>query len=393
MSKLTPELDSKATPLFWLFILSAAVYFLQGIEGLPALAVSLWAKETLHMKDFEVQRLLSWITIAWLIKPIWGFLSDSYLTKKRWIYISLVSGGILCALLGLLNCQSLGMLVVLMAILNWTISVRDVANDGIACVAGKAANVTGKFQAIQWGAINVAAVVATLGGGLVATHLNYRIGYLLLIPLILPMFFILRRVKEKYCETTKPQRKDYSLLLNKQFLIVALFLFLYKTAPSFAVSLFYMERDIFKWSPMMISYLGTFVILLELIGAWLYYKYCRVMPIRKILTFSILLGVPITLAYLYFTPFTAWLYGALFGTVGMIIHLCCMDFMARKSLTGLESTSFAALCSVSNFAGWCSLQLGSYTLQWWGVSTTIIISAFMGLIALPLLKFIKWEEK
>lgn len=379
--------------MFWFFILSAAVYFLQGIEGLPSLAVSLWAKNTLHLPAYQAQRILSYATLAWLVKPLWGFFIDSYFTKKQWIGFSAIGGILLCILLGLLNLHSLTMLVCLMAILNWTMSIRDVANDGVACVVGKSKNVTGKFQAIQWGSLNVAAILATLGGGVLAMGLGYRIGYLLLVPLLLPLFFILSKVKEEYGEIQRPKLSDYKFLLDKQFLLVALFMFLYGTAPAFGMPLLYMKQDVFKWTAMQIAYLDAFVLSIELIGAWLYFKYCRVLPIKKTLVFSILLGVPTTLVYLYFTPFTAWLYGGIFGSIGMIVFLVSLDFCARKSLPGLESTSFAALMSVKNFAGWCSAQLGALTLQWWGLPTTIIIASITGLIALPIVKYIKWEEK
>jgi len=378
--------------LKWAFVLSAAVYFLQGIEGLPGLAVQLWMKETLHMPDFAVQRLLSWVTIAWLVKPIWGYLIDSYLTKKKWIYISAIGGIVLCILLGFLNLPSLILLIVLMALLNWTLSVRDVANDGIACIVGKETETTGKFQSIAWGSINVAAIFATLGGGYIADHLHFQIGYMALILLLFPLFYILHKVPNVECRSGKPKLFDYKALLNKEFLLICLFLWVYKTAPAFGVSLLYVKRDIFHWSGMQIAYLDVFVLGLELIGAWVYYKWCKVLPIKKLLIFSILLGIPTTLCYLYYTPFTAWLYGGLFGTIGMVLFLVCMDFMAQKSLSGLESTSFAMLCSVNNFAVWCSMQIGALTLQWWGLSTTIIISAFVGLLALPLVKYIKWEN-
>lgn len=378
--------------LKWAFILSAAVYFLQGIEGLPGLAISLWMKETLHMKDYAVQSILSWTILAWLIKPVWGYLIDTYFSKKTWIGISVIGGLGLCTLLGLLNSPCLALLIVLMVGLNWTMAVRDVALDGMACVVGKSEGVTGKFQAIQWGAITMASLLAVLGGGKVAEIGRYQIGYLLLIPFLLPMFFILHKVKEEHYEGVKPKLSDYKLLFNKQFLLIALFLFLYKTAPAFGMPLLYMKRDVFHWSAMQIAYLDAFVLGLELIGAWAYYKYCKVLPIKKVLIFSILLGIPTTLCYLYYTSLTAWLYGGLFGTIGMIIFLVSMDFSARQSLTGLESTSFAALMSVSNFANWCSLQLGSFTLQWWGLPTTIMISSFMGLMALPIIKYINWRK-
>lgn len=382
--------------LKWAFILSAATYFLQGIEGLPGLAIQLWMKETLYLPDYTVQQLMSWTILAWMIKPIWGYLTDSFLTKKTWVNLSVIGGIIICILLGSLSSLSLIMLIILVASLNWSMSLRDVAVDGIACVEGKATETTGKFQAVQWGSVTFAALLAILGGGLIAQHSNYHIGYLLLIPFLLSMFYILYKFKEPLVQKNKDSFVNNllsykELFLNKDFVLVCIFLYLYKTAPAFGTPLLYIKRDIFHWSAMQIAYLDAIVLALELIGAWFYAKYCKVIPIKKTLIFSILIGVPITLCYLYYTPITAYLYGALFGTIGMIIHLVCMDFMARKSLAGKEATSFAMLCSISNFAGWSSAQLGGILLPIFGLQYVIIISSFMGLMALPIIKYIKWR--
>jgi len=61
-----------------------------GIEGLPGLAISLWLKETVGLRDFELQRIMSYVTLAWLIKPLWGYLVDRHLTKAHCIRFSLI---------------------------------------------------------------------------------------------------------------------------------------------------------------------------------------------------------------------------------------------------------------------------------------------------------------
>lgn len=381
--------------LRWFFILSAMVYFLQGIEGLPGLAVSLWLKETIHLKDFELQRLMSYATLAWLIKPLWGYLSDTYLTKGTWITMSVLAGILLCTALAVFNYSgSLWILIAVMAVLNWTMAVRDVSNDGIACVEGKRTGTTGKFQSIQWGSVTFAGLLATLAGGWVATHSTFQMGYLAMIPILFAALCVLKFVPfTKYEHDGSIRLADYKKLLRKDFLIVCLFILVFNTAPSFGAPLFYKQRDVFKWSPMMIAYLGVFGSVLNLVGAWVYFKYHKRLPIRKIIIGSILVFAPATLLYLHYTPVTAWLYTAVFGIIGMVVFLVCMDFMARKSVDGLEATSFAMLCSVSNFASWCSAQLGSYSLEWFGLTPTIFINAGFGLLALPMVWAIQWEKK
>jgi len=381
----------------WFFILSAAVYFLQGIEGLPGLAISLWLKETVGLADFELQRMMSYVTLAWLIKPLWGYLVDTYLTKVRWIQLSLLLGAMLCFILALgsFSVTGIWILIAVMALLNWTMAVRDVANDGIACVEGKRTGTTGKFQSIQWGSVTFAGLLASLGGGLVATYLDWQLAYLFLIPLFFVVIVVVNKIPMSEGVTERSQKIDFSRykeLLSKDFLILALFIWLFNTCPSFSAPLFYKQRDVFHWSPMMIAYLGVFYSVLSIIGAWIYSKYCKVLPMKKILVGAIIFFAPTTLCYLHYTPVTAWIYTGIFATIGMIVFLVVMDMMAKKSITGLEATSFAMLCSISNFGSWCSAQMGSYCLEWWGLTTTIYINAAFGLLALGVVPFLKWEE-
>jgi MFS family permease len=381
----------------WFFILSGAVYFLQGIEGLPGLAISLWLKETVHLKDFELQRMMSYVTLAWLIKPLWGYFIDKYFTKASWVKFSLLMGMGLIAVLAMapFSVSTLWLLVAMMALLNWTMAIRDVANDGIACVEGKRTGTTGKFQSIQWGSVTFAALLASLGGGWVATHLTWQWGYAILFPLLLLGWGLVHRIPPTAGVTDKCKIElgRYKELLSKDFLILSLFIWLFNTAPSFAAPLFYKQRDVFHWTPMMIAYLGVFVAVLDIIGAAIYSKFCKVLPIKKILVGSIIFFAPTTLCYLHYTSTTAWIYSGVFATIGMIVFLVSMDLMARKSIAGLEATSFAMLCSIANFGSWCSQQMGSYCLEWWGLTPTIFINATFGLLALGVVPFIKWEEK
>ena len=55
--------------LFWIYILSSSIYFTQGIEGLPGLALFLYLKEKLGFAPEKVMLIGSITGIAWIIKP------------------------------------------------------------------------------------------------------------------------------------------------------------------------------------------------------------------------------------------------------------------------------------------------------------------------------------
>jgi hypothetical protein len=55
----------------------ALVYFVQGVIGLSRLAKDFYLKDELHLGPSETALILSVSQAPWLIKPLWGFLSDS----------------------------------------------------------------------------------------------------------------------------------------------------------------------------------------------------------------------------------------------------------------------------------------------------------------------------
>jgi Na+/melibiose symporter-like transporter len=52
------------------------VYFVQGILGLARLAVSFFLKDELALSPAQVAALMGIAALPWMIKPVFGFLSD-----------------------------------------------------------------------------------------------------------------------------------------------------------------------------------------------------------------------------------------------------------------------------------------------------------------------------
>jgi MFS family permease len=341
--------------------------------------------------------MMSYVTLAWLVKPLWGYLIDRFGSKGLWIQLSTALGIGLCLflMLGPFDVSTLWLLVAVMALLNWTMAIRDVATDGIACVEGKRHGCTGKFQSIQWGSVTFASMLGSLGGGWLATNLGWQWGYGFIIPFLLGGLYVALKIPNDagLAEKSRINFSQYRALVGQKYLQIILFVWLFNTAPSFSAPLFYKQRDTFHWTPMIIAYLGGFSALLSIVGAGLYAKYGHRLPMKKILVGGILFFAPATLLYLHYTPITAWVYTGIFNTIGMIVFLVCMDMMAKNSIAGMESTSFALLCSVANFGSWCSAQMGSYCLEWWGLTATIFINAAFGLLALAVVPFIKWDDQ
>ena len=69
--------------LKWIYILSAAVYAMQGLEGIPNLAFFFYLKENLGFTPEKIMYISSIIGLAWVVKPIYGYLVDNFLSNKK----------------------------------------------------------------------------------------------------------------------------------------------------------------------------------------------------------------------------------------------------------------------------------------------------------------------
>ena len=404
--------------LIWLYILSAAIYAVQGCESLPSVAMFAYLKEHLNLSPEKIMYIGSIITIPWLIKPLFGYFIDQYLSKKLWIIISLAGSIIISLCFSLSPFLSIPFIIVISMLGSYFTATRDIANDGLACVEGKENNTCDIFQNVQWTSITIAGIVVSLAGGYIADHFSYKLAYLCLIPVYLGIMSIILKYQSKsptshtvescvnckhyeccdlsgshWCQSYKRQKDSLweticsykELFTNKSFLLGLLFIFLFNFSPSFGVPLSYIERDLFKWSWTFMGILGAITSGVSIIGSLLYFKYGRQINIVKCLFWAILLNAISTLCYLYFTPYSAIIYGILFSITGMFVFLIIMTFMAQSSIKGKEATSFALLCSVNNLAGTCSSLAGAYLLPKIGLQPLIILAAATSFLCLPLI--------
>ena len=382
--------------LFWIYALSASVYFGQGIEGLPQLPFFFYLKEQLLLDESRIMFLSAWITLAWLVKPLLGYLIDSSrFSKKVWIIGSLLGSLAFATLLGMINYLPLVWLIIFMAVASSNTAVRDVAVDGVMCVEGKKSKITGRIQSLQWGFLTVASVMTGFLGGYLAEHWNYQVGYMILIPVYLLIIAIVMKYKPSKSVTKNSinlRQTLKELFTDKRLLLVCLFLFLYKFSPAFGTPLSFIMRDNFHWSKQWMGTLDTISAGVGLMGAWAYFHYSKKLNLRKWLIASVFIGAVITSCYLYFTPVTAIVYNIIFSVIGMFISLLILDFMAQNTKKGLESTSFALLCSVSNLAATCNGFAGSFLFPIIGLQWLIIISALTSFACLPIIPFLKGDK-
>ena len=375
--------------------MSALVYFNQGIGSLTGQPLFFYLKENLGLPPSTVMYLSSVTTLPWMVKPLYGWLSDTFplFGYRRKSYM------ILSGLLGVMTSLAIGLTPVLplMALYGLLVldalsgAMKDVAVDGIMVEEGQRLRITGKIQSVQWGSLTLATVITGAAGGWIAEHFDYHLSFLLvaLFPALVALLACF--YKERPASEGRETIPWKAVLENKRLLLSMLFLFLFWFSPAFGVPVSFKMRDEFHFSRFTMGLLSTVGSACSILGAVWYWRVNRDLNIKKWLVISVLVSGFSTFAYLYLTPTSIWAYAVLFGIFSMAIQLIVMDFSARICPKGKEATVFALITSILNLGTFLSGIAGGklYTLV--GYNWLVILSGVSTFLCLPLIPFLNLE--
>src|SRR5215469_16212121 len=152
-----------------LAVLFAVVYFSQGMYHVADQVVTLTLKETLGLTPAQVGTFGMIVLVPWVIKPIYGLVSDGFplFGRRRRSYFLLSSALATLAgvVLWLQGEPTYGTLAIMAIVMGLGIAFTDVLTDA--------------FQSVQWTAINVAMLLVGFVGGYLAQRHMLHVGFLL----------------------------------------------------------------------------------------------------------------------------------------------------------------------------------------------------------------------
>ena len=386
-----------------LAILFAVVYFSQGMYYVSSQPVTYTLKERLGLTAAQVGMFGTITLIPWVIKPVYGLLSDSVpiFGRRRKSYFMITCtlatlAGLALAMQPTPTYASLALLITLMAL---GIAFNDVLTDAMMVENGKPLGLTGPFQAVQWGAINFATILVGIIGGYFAQYGNLRGAFLVaaafpLLAGVMGAIFIHERPakarREELREAWEGIRKAVG---DRAMWVVAGFIFFWTFSPSIGIPLYYFQTDKLKFSQQFIGMLGSLSAGASIVGAAFYAPLSRRVSLQRIIVVSIGLGVVGTLVYLlYDGPVSAIIIDTSFGGLGMIIQLAFLDLAAKACPKHAEGTFFALLMSVYNLGTQGSQVTGGYLYDVIGYTPLVLVSAVMTGAAYFLLPLVNIQE-
>ena len=384
-------------------LLFAIVYFAQGMWYLPNLPITFLLKDTFGLSAAQTAAFFAITVIPWLIKPLYGLISDflPLFGRRRKSYFLLTSGlaAAMGLILGMMGSYTYWGVAIFFTLMGLGLAFTDVLTDALMVENGQRLGLTGPFQAIQWASISFASILVGVGGGWLAEHKYLSLTFLIaavfpLLTLGMAIFMIreprVQAGERQFHETWTAIR---SAIGSRTLWIVAGFIFFYNFSPSFGAALVYYATDVLQFSKIFLGTLDSLAYVSGIVGTALYFTFSKSFSFNRLIHFAIAAGVVGTLAYLgYRDPVSAVMISLVFGGIGMFIQLTFLDLAARACPKQAEATFFALLMSVYNGATEISRITGGWLYDQVGFTHLIFISSGFTALCWLLLPLLKLEE-
>lgn len=383
----------------------ALVYFVQGVIGLSRLAKDFYLKDELHLGPSETAMILSIAQTPWLVKPLWGFLSDSVpiFGYRRKSYL------LLCGAIGCLGWSSMATWVdspetalVAFTLGSLSIAFSDVIIDSIvvAKARGEEQGVSGSLQSLCWGFVALGSIVSSyFSGSLIETYgTRFVFGATAMFPLLIAGASTL--VQEKPVPATTRSRDgvigDFKEMTGKIFKVAkrreiwapALFVFLYQATPSAGTAMFYFNTNELGFTPEFLGRVSLLRAIAALGGVALYNGYLKRVPLKKMFFWGTVAGTVLGSTQLLLISRMNLELGisdkvfaltdtAVLTVLGEVSFLPVLVLAAKLCPEGVEATFFAALMSLFNAGGVTSEFLGAGLTKQLGVTADNFDNLFL----------------
>lgn len=403
------------------------VYFVQGILGLARLAVSFFLKDELLLSPVQVSALLGIVALPWIIKPMFGFISDGLpiFGYRRRPYL------ILSGLLGTISWVSLATIVhdrwaatIAIALGSLSVAVSDVIVDSLVVERARVESQAdaGSLQSLCWGASAVGGLITAYFSGLLLEHFTTRtvFGITASFPLIVSCIAWLIAEspvsKDSNGNTNTLSIKHQigqlrQAITQKTIWLPTAFVFIWQATPTADSAFFFFTTNELHFAPEFLGRVRLVTSIASLIGIWIFQRFLKSVPFRVIFGWSTVISAVLGMTMLLLVTHTNRALGIddhwfslgdslILNVMGQIAYMPVLVLAARLCPPGVEATLFALLMSVSNLAGMVSYEFGAIIMHWLGITETnfdllwllVLITNLSTLLPLPFLNWLPGDN-
>ncbi|HEY9802719.1 MAG TPA: folate/biopterin family MFS transporter [Leptolyngbyaceae cyanobacterium] len=403
-----------------------SVYFVQGILGLARLAVSFFLKDELLLSPVQVSALLGVVALPWMIKPLFGFISDGLpiFGYRRRPYL------VLSGILGAISWVSLATIVhtswaaaLAIALGSLSVAVSDVIVDSLVVERARAESVAhvGSLQSLCWGASAFGGLITAYFSGLLLEHFTTRTVFWITasFPLIVSgvAWLIAESPVSKDGDNTNLLSVKHQLqqlrqaVAQKSIWLPTAFIFIWQATPTADAAFFFFSTNELHFEPEFLGRVRLVTSLATLIGVWIFQRFLKTVSFRLIFGWSTVISTVLGMTMLLLVTHTNRALGIddhwfslgdslVLTVMGQIAYMPVLVLSARLCPPGVEATLFALLMSVFNLAGMVSYEVGAIIMHWLGITETnfdslwllVLITNLSTLLPLPFLQWLPADD-
>jgi predicted MFS family arabinose efflux permease len=385
-----------------LAVLFAVVYFAQGMWYLPNQTITIVLKDA----GFSAGRVADFFAVAtapWLIKPLYGLISDffPFFGRRRKSYFLLTTSLAALAGLGLAltGSREYWTLLLLFTTMGLGLAFTDVLTDATMIENGRRLGLTGAFQSVQWAAIYTSTILVGEIGGRLAEGRSLSAAFALaacfpLVSLVMAATILREpRAPADRAAVLRTVQAVRQALGSREVWVVAGFIFFFVFSPSFGPGFLFYQTDRLGFSQQLIGRLAALQALGSVVGALTYAPLSRRWPLRRSIVVSIGLSTASSLTYLlYRGPVSALVIDFGYGWVYMVTTLAFLELAARACPRHVEGTFFALLMSVYNLGIQGSQWSGGHLYDRIGFERLVLVSAVTTALAWALVPLVRIDE-
>lgn len=399
------------------------VYFVQGILGLARLAVSFFLKDELRLSPAQVSVLMGIVALPWIIKPLFGFISDSLpifgFRRRPYLVLSGILGAISWVWLAtIVHTQFSAILAITLGSLS--VAVSDVIADSLVVERARKESheFAGSLQSLCWGTSAFGGLVTAYLSGILLHYYSTRTIFCIAASFPLLVSAVAWLIAESPVNQDKNQPTEEVIDAKHQFVLLwkaisqkaiwlpTAFIFLWRCTPSANSAYFFFTTNELHFEPEFLGRVRLVTSIASLIGVWIFQRYLKTVPFRIIFGWTIVLSTVLGMSMLLLVTHANRALGIedhwfslgdslVLTVMGEIAYMPLLVLAARLCPPGVEASLFALLMSVSNLAGILSNELGGGLMYLMGITESnfdnlallVIITNLSTLLPLP---FLSW---
>ncbi|XP_021309967.1 folate-biopterin transporter 1, chloroplastic isoform X3 [Sorghum bicolor] len=396
----------------------AIVYFVQGVLGLARLAVSFYLKDDLHLDPAETAVVTGFSSLPWLIKPLYGFISDSIplfgYRRRSYLFLSGLLGALSWSLMAtVVSSKYSAASSILLGSLS--VAFSDVVVDSMVVerARGESQSTSGSLQSLCWGSSAFGGIVsAYFSGSLVDTYgVRFVFGVTAFLPLMTSAVAVL--VNEHhissgerttllsgsgFVESSKQHvRQLWTSVKQPNILLPTLFIFLCTNKLGF--------------TPEFLGRVKLVTSFASLLGVGLYNYFLKEVSLRKIFLATTIIGSALGMTQVLLVTGLNRQFGIsdewfsigdslIITVLGQASFMPVLVLAAKLCPPGMEATLFATLMSISNAGSVTGGLVGAGLTRIFGVTRDtfgnlpllIVVCNLSSLLPLPLLGLLPEES-